>query len=321
MTIGASRYSGRPVVVTGCAGFIGSHLSAALLDAGAQVTGIDAFTDYYDPAIKRSRGARLVGREGFRLVESDLRSLDLAPVLAGAAAVFHLAAQPGVRASWGPEFTVYTERNVLALQHLLEALKERGESAPRLVFASSSSVYGDAESLPTPEEAVRRPISPYGVTKSVGEDLLRVYRRTYGIPCVALRYFTVYGPGQRPDMAFQRLLVAARRGGTFTVFGDGSQERDVTYVADVVDATLAAGMAERVDGEVLNIGGGRMVSLKDVLEFVRSFAVPEFRLVFAAAEKGDARATGASIAKAASLLGYSPRVGWREGITAQAEAL
>lgn len=316
-----SAYRGGHVVVTGCAGFIGSHLSAALLDAGARVTGIDAFTDYYDPAIKRGRASRLVGRNGFRLIEADLRALDLGPVFADASVVFHLAAQPGVRASWGPEFTIYTERNVLALQHLLEALKERGDAAPRLVFASSSSVYGDAEALPTPEETVRRPISPYGVTKSVGEDLLRVYRRTYGIPCVALRYFTVYGPGQRPDMAFQRLVLAAKRGGTFTVFGDGSQERDVTYVADVVDATMAAGLADRVLGEVVNIGGGRMVSLKEVLDFVSSFAVPEFRLVFAAAEKGDARATGASIAKAASLLGYSPRVGWREGITAQAEAL
>lgn len=321
MIFDPGAYRDRRVVVTGCAGFIGSHLTAALLDARARVVGVDAFTDCYDPAIKRRRLERLIGREGFRLVEADLLDPGLASLLTDAATLFHLAAQPGVRASWGPEFRVYTERNILALQHLLEALKERGPAAPRLVFASSSSVYGDAETLPTTEETVRRPISPYGVTKSVGEDLLLVYRRTYEIPCVALRYFTVYGPGQRPDMAFQRLVTAARRGGTFTVFGDGSQQRDVTYVADVVEATMAAGVVGGIEGEVFNIGGGQMVALRDVLDFVSSFAVPEFQLVFASAEKGDARATGASISKAASLLGYSPRVGWREGITAQAEAV
>ncbi len=318
---GPGPLQGRRCLVTGSAGFIGGHLCETLLSRGAMVTGLDAFTDYYDPALKRANAARLSGRDGFRLVEGDLVTSDLASLVSDAEVIFHLAAQPGVRASWGPEFRVYTERNVLALQGLLEVLKDRGPSAPRLVFASSSSVYGDAESLPTTEETPRKPISPYGVTKAVGEDLLRVYRRTYGLDYVALRYFTVYGPRQRPDMAFQRLLLAAKRGGTFTCFGDGSQQRDVTFVTDIVEATIAAGFAEGAGGEVINVGGGRMVSLKEVLDHVCSFACPEFRLVFAPAEKGDARATGASIAKAASLLGYAPRVGWREGITAQAEAL
>lgn len=320
---------GMRCLVTGGCGFIGSHLCDVLLDRGADVVAIDAFTDYYDPLVKRRRAAMLLARQGFRLVEDDLLRADLRTLLLDRDVIFHLAAQPGVRASWGAEFTVYTERNILATQRLLEVMKDcpregvasRNGAPRRVVFASSSSVYGDAEALPTLEDALRKPLSPYGITKSVCEDLFRVYRRSYGIDYVALRYFTVYGPGQRPDMAFQRLLLAAKKGGTFTVFGDGSQQRDVTYVRDAVAATIAAATAKDAAGEVINIGGGCMIALKDVLDYVQTFASPAFRLDFAVAEKGDARATGASITKAASLLGYKPAVGWRDGIAAQADSM
>ncbi len=306
--------SGARALVTGAAGFIGSHLCDHLLDAGLSVTGIDVFTDYYDPATKRGNIASAASRPGFRLVEACLREAPLEDLLADADVVYHLAAQPGVRASWGADFELYVRRNILATQKLLEALRRVPR---RLVFASTSSVYGDAETLPTGEDAVRRPISPYGVTKSACEDMVRVYGRAHSLAWTTLRYFTVYGPRQRPDMAFTRLITAALGGGTFTVFGDGSQSRDFTYVADAAAATAAAGFAEGAIGEVVNIGGGRMVALREVLDLVSSFAVPAFRLEYAGSERGDAKATGADIAKARRLLGYDPATPWREGIAKQ----
>lgn len=312
----ATGLAGARCLVTGAAGFIGSHLVERLLDGGADVLGIDCFTDYYSPERKRRHLGTVLGRSGFRFFDVDLARAALASLLEGVDVVFHLAAQAGVRASWGADFQLYLDRNLLATQRLLEAMVATAPAA-RLVFASSSSVYGDAESLPTREETVRRPVSPYGMTKAACEDLLRIYGSSYGLRGIALRYFTVYGPRQRPDMAFHRLLTAALTGGDFTVFGDGLQERDVTYVEDIVAATIAAGAAAAVAGECVNVGAGRMVVLKDVLEHVRSFAAPGFTLQYAASERGDARATGASIEKARRLLGYLPRVEWREGIERQ----
>ena len=222
------------VVVTGAAGFIGSHVAESLLADGHEVVGIDCFTDYYPRPIKEANVRGLRAHARFRLVEACLQEADLPPLLDGAAHVYHLAAQAGVRASWGRDFALYTDHNVLATQRLLEAALTVGR--PTLVYASSSSVYGDAPGLPLREDGPCRPISPYGVTKLAGEHLAVLYHRNHGLPTVSLRFFTVYGPRQRPDMAFHRFLEAARRGGEVTVFGDGRQTRDFTYVADVVTA-------------------------------------------------------------------------------------
>jgi nucleoside-diphosphate-sugar epimerase len=218
-------------VITGVAGFIGSHLAGRLLDQSEQVIGIDCFTDYYDPARKRSNLAGLLNRPGFRFHELDLATADVQPALEGAGRVFHLAGQPGVRMSWGESFAPYVRHNIVATQRLLEQL--RG-SAARLVFASSSSVYGDADHYPTSEEVVPRPVSPYGVSKLCSEQLVLAYRRTAGVDARCVRYFTVYGPRQRPDMAFSRFIAAAREGIPIEVYGDGEQVRDFTYVSDAV---------------------------------------------------------------------------------------
>src|SRR5262245_64919423 len=225
---------GRPhALVTGVAGFIGSHLAERLLRDGVRVTGVDCFTDYYDPAIKRRNLERARSHPEFALVELDLGEADLA-ALPDVQVVYHQAAQPGVRASWGADFAIYTHHNVLATQRLLE--RYRGSSLERFVYASSSSVYGDAERYPTDEGLLPRPLSPYGVTKLAGEHLALLYARNFGMPVVALRYFTVYGPRQRPDMAFHRFCRALLTGQAITVYGDGRQSRDFTFVADAVEA-------------------------------------------------------------------------------------
>ena len=226
-------------VVTGTAGFIGSHLADSLLADGHEVVGVDAFLDFYPRAVKERNLARARDHQAFRLVEGLIQDLDLRPVLEGAAQVFHLAAQAGVRSSWGRDFGQYSDHNVLATQRLLEASVAAG--VPRLVYASSSSVYGDSPSLPLREDAPCGPLSPYGVTKLAAEHLGRLYERGYGLPVVSLRYFTVYGPRQRPDMAFHRFLTACRDGRPVSVYGDGEQTRDFTFVDDAVSATRRAG--------------------------------------------------------------------------------
>ena len=226
-------------LVTGAAGFIGSHLSERLLDDGVEVRGVDRFSDYYDVALKRANLALLESRPGFSFTEGDLNELDLAQLLDGVDVVFHLAAQPGVRASWGREFEIYLRDNLLATQRLLE--ESRSHELRRFVFASSSSIYGDAEHFPTKETDAPGPVSPYGVTKLAAEHLGRQYFKGFGVPTVALRYFTIFGPRQRPDMAFNRFISAGLDGEPIAVFGDGLQERDFTYVSDAVAATIAAG--------------------------------------------------------------------------------
>ena len=244
------------VLVTGAAGFIGSHLSAALLARGARVTGIDCFTDYYPRRIKEANLAVNRGNDRFRFVETSIAGADLPALLDGVTHVYHLAAQAGVRKSWGRDFQVYTVNNVDASQILLEACV--GRPIEKLVYASSSSVYGDRAPIPMREDALPRPVSPYGVTKLAAEQLGHLYHVNYGVPAVAMRYFTVYGPRQRPDMAFNRFIRAALNDQPITMYGDGEQTRDFTYVADAVAATLAAG--ERgVPGTAYNIGGGSRV--------------------------------------------------------------
>jgi len=299
------------VVVTGAAGFIGSRLVDSLLADGHEVVGVDAFVDFYPRAIKEEnlRGAR--DHRGFRLVEGEVQGLPLAEVLEGAGQVYHLAAQAGVRSSWGREFALYTEHNVLATQRLLEAAVEAG--VPRLVYASSSSVYGDTRELPLREDARCRPVSPYGVTKLAAEHLGALYERNHGLPVVSLRYFTVYGPRQRPDMAFHRFLQAARDGQPVHVYGDGKQTRDFTYVDDAVTATRRAGDSGR-PGCVYNVGGGQRVALEEVLRTVEQVAGRPLRVVREEAQKGDMRDTFADTTAARRDLDFRSTVTLPEGL-------
>jgi len=299
------------VVVTGAAGFIGSRLVDGLLADGHEVVGVDAFVDFYPRAIKEEnlRGAR--DHRGFRLVEGEVQALPLAEVLEGAGQVYHLAAQAGVRSSWGHEFALYTEHNVLATQRLLEAAVEAG--VPRLVYASSSSVYGDTRELPLREDARCRPVSPYGVTKLAAEHLGALYERNHGLPVVSLRYFTVYGPRQRPDMAFHRFLLAARDGQPVHVYGDGKQTRDFTYVDDAVTATRRAGDSGR-PGCVYNIGGGQRVALEEVLRTVEQVAGRPLQILREEAQKGDMRDTFADTTAARRDLDFRPTVTLPEGL-------
>jgi UDP-glucose 4-epimerase len=297
-------------VVTGVAGFIGSHLAENLLAEGHEVIGVDAFVNFYPRALKERNLESARAHAAFRLVEGAVQDLGLAEVLEGAAQVFHLAAQAGVRSSWGREFALYTEHNVLATQRLLEAALEAG--VPRFVYASSSSVYGDAP-LPLREDSPCRPLSPYGVTKLAGEHLGRLYERNHGLPVVSLRYFTVYGPRQRPDMAFHRFLRAARDGEPVHVFGDGEQTRDFTFVSDAVAATRAAANSGR-PGRVYNIGGGERVSVNEVLRRIERITGRPAHAVREPAQKGDVRDTAADTAAAREDLGFRSTVTLEEGL-------
>jgi UDP-glucose 4-epimerase len=297
------------------AGFLGSHLAEALLDDGLAVVGVDCFTDYYDPAIKRRNlAARAEKDPRFTLLALDLGVDDLAALPADARFVFHEAAQPGVRASWGREFTAYTRHNVVATQRLLERYKDTG--VEKVVVASSSSVYGDAERMPTTEDDLPRPYSPYGVTKLAAEHLALLYARNFGLPAVALRYFTVYGPRQRPDMGFHRFLSAILGGGAVEVYGDGEQTRDFTFVGDAVEANRAAA-ARAVPGRAYNVGGGSRVSVNHVLAEMARLTGRRVNVEHRPAQPGDPRHTGADISRARRDLAWEPAVPLAEGLARQ----
>ena len=305
-------------LVTGVAGFIGSHLASALLDRGATVVGIDSFTDYYPRSIKERNLDENRRRNGFRFVEADLEDADLPALLDGMSHVFHLAAQAGVRKSWGRDFRTYTANNVDATQKLLEACA--GRPLHRFVHASSSSVYGDRAAIPMKEDALPQPVSPYGVTKMAAEQLGYLYHVNYGVPAVAMRYFTVYGPRQRPDMAFNRFIRAALDGKPITLYGDGEQTRDFTFVADAVAATIAAG--ERgVPGTAYNIGGGSRVSMNQVLAIIERIHGRPLQVHREGAQKGDMRDTYADTSLARRDLGFAPATSLEEGIRAEYEWL
>ena len=306
-----------PVLITGVAGFIGSHLAERLVDSGASVVGTDGFTTYYDPALKRRNIEDLARSERFRLVEGNLRDLELSDLLAGVDVVYHLAGQPGVRRSWGREFEIYLDENLLATQLLLEAVRDK--SVRRFVFASSSSVYGDAERLPTRESDTPLPVSPYGVTKLACEHLCHLYFSRFGVPTVRLRYFTVFGPRQRPDMAFTRFIEAATEDREIEVFGDGLQSRDFTYVDDAVIATIAASSQGR-PGEVYNVAGGSQATLLEVIEILGELLGRNVSMRELPPAPGDVRHTGADITKAQGDLGYEPRTRFREGLAQQLSA-
>ena len=282
------------VLITGVAGFIGSHLAERLVDSGESVVGTDGFTTYYDPALKRRNIQDLTRSERFRLVEGNLRELALSDLLAGVDVVYHLAGQPGVRRSWGREFEVYLNENLLATQLLLEAVRDIG--VRRFVFASSSSVYGDAERLPTHESDTPRPVSPYGVTKLAGEHLCHLYFSRFGVPTVPLRYFTVFGPRQRPDMAFTRFIEAATESREIEIFGDGLQSRDFTYVDDAVSATIAAADGGR-PGEAYNIAGGAQATVLEVIEILGELLGRGLPVRHLPPVPGDARHTGGDTAR------------------------
>jgi UDP-glucose 4-epimerase len=298
-------------VVTGAAGFIGSTLAERLLADGHEVLGIDCFTDYYPREAKERNVASLRAYDRFRLVEARLQEADLVPLVEGADHVYHLAAQAGVRASWGRDFEHYTGHNVLATQRLLEAALAAGR--PRIVYASSSSVYGDAPVLPLREDGPCQPVSPYGVTKLAAEHLAVLYHRNFGLPTVSLRFFTVYGPRQRPDMAFHRFLKAARDGQPITVYGDGLQTRDFTFVDDIVAAVLAAALSGR-PGSVYNVGGGERIALNDVLRVIEQVTARPLSVHRQEAQKGDMRDTFADTSAAARDLGFRSRVSLAEGL-------
>jgi UDP-glucose 4-epimerase len=298
-------------LVTGVAGFIGSTLAESLIALGDSVVGVDSFLDYYPREMKERNLEALARERRFELIEKPLQELDLGGLVKRCSRVFHLAAQAGVRASWGGEFAIYTDNNVLATQRILEASVGAGLDA--FVFASSSSVYGDQAPLPMTEDVPLHPVSPYGVTKLAAEKLCELYHVNHAVPTVSLRYFTVYGPRQRPDMAFHRLMRCALTGDAFRLYGDGHQTRDFTFIDDAVHATIEASERGR-PGAVYNVGGGSRVSMLEVIDTVKLITGRELRVEVEAKQKGDMRDTYADTEAARRDLGYRPATTLREGI-------
>ena len=294
-------------LVTGCAGFIGSTLADRLLAEGYEVVGIDRFSDYYPREIKERNLSGAIGHPHFTLIEEEILQMEAFP---GVDYVFHLAAQAGVRASWGKSFEVYTRDNVLATQHLLECYKNTG--IKKFVYSSSSSVYGDVE-LPMREDRPVQPVSPYGVTKLAAEHLCYLYWKNYGVPTVSLRYFTVYGPRQRPDMGINKFVRAVLNDEVITVYGNGTQTRDFTYIDDVVEANVLAATSD-VRGEVFNIGGGNRISVSDLIGAIEEVTGKSAIVKHAGEQKGDVKDTRADTRKAEELLGWHARTGIARGL-------
>ena len=307
----------RTALVTGCAGFIGSQLTESLLADGVRVIGVDCFNDNYGRGEKLRNLDLARGWEQFEFVPLDLARGDLGDLLFESDVVFHLAAEPGVRASWGTRFENYMRNNVSATQHLLEAATLH--PGRRFVFASSSSVYGSARRLPTPEDTLCRPYSPYGVTKLAAEHMCLLYHANLGVDVVALRLFSVFGPRQRPDMAFRRFCHAVLSGEPIRIFGDGEQTRDFTYVGDVVRALRAAASTPAASGRVYNIGGGNQVSVNQALRLLEGFAERRLDVEYVAAQRGDVERTAADTARARAELGFAPSVGIADGLSMEFE--
>jgi nucleoside-diphosphate-sugar epimerase len=299
-------------IITGVAGFVGSHLAERVLMDGHTVLGIDCFTDFYPRSIKKQNIAALTQNANMVFMEGNLLNLPLEVIFKECDTVFHLAAQAGVRTCWGKEFEVYSNNNVLATQRVLEAAKNAG--VRRVVYASSSSIYGETQEFPMKESATPRPFSPYGATKLTGEHLCMLYRNNFHISTVILRYFTVYGPRQRPDMAFHLFGKAILRHEQPIVFGNGNQTRDFTYVSDAVEATYAAAFPDDIDGMVFNIGGGSRVSLLNVFPILEKLSDWQIQPVFHSIQKGDVRHTAADTTLAQLYLKFVPQVSLEEGL-------
>jgi len=303
-------------LVTGCAGFIGSHLCERLLADGHAVTGVDLLTDFYDLQLKRRNLVPLLARERFQFVQRELLDTDES-LLRDAEVIFHLAARPGVRTSWGPEFEIYVRYNILSTQYLLECASH-SRALKKIVIASSSSIYGNTPAERVQEDQPKNPVSPYGVTKLAAEHLCWAYATQSGVPVIALRLFTVYGPRQRPDMAFQRLIHAALTRSKFALYGDGEQRRDFTYVQDVVGAFLLGAKSSEAC-EAFNIAGGGIVSMNEAVSLVEDLAGVKIDVERVRPQTGDVWHTGADLSKSRDILGYTPRVGLREGLKAQVD--
>ncbi len=306
-------------LVTGCAGFIGSTLTDRLLADGFEVIGIDRFSDYYARELKEQNLAAAMQHPRFTLIEEDIVEMDAFPVVDY---VFHLAAQAGVRASWGRSFDIYTRDNIQATQRLLDFYATDATASPRLkrfVYSSSSSVYGDIE-LPMREDRMVQPVSPYGVSKLAAEHLCYLYRKNFCVPTVSLRYFTVYGPRQRPDMGINKFVRAIQKGDPITIYGDGTQTRDFTYIDDAVEANVAAALAAPLSGkpaylgETFNIGGGNRISVRDLIAAIEGATGKTARIEYADEQKGDVQDTWAAAAKAEQGLGWSAKVRIHEGL-------
>lgn len=315
----AQRSQPQRALVTGCAGFIGSHLTESLLRDGIEVVGVDCFNANYGRTQKLDNLRHALDWNAFEFVPLDLATGDLVDLVGEVDVVFHLAAEPGVRSSWGTRFQRYVTNNILATQQLLRALEE--VPGRRLVYASSSSIYGQAESLPTREDAPAAPRSPYGLTKLTGEHLCNVYHANHGLEVASLRYFTVFGPRQRPDMAFNIFCRAALNDDEIHIYGDGHQTRDFTFVADVVAATRATATAAIDSGGAYNIGGGLRGSLRDILGAIEQLAGRPLKVTFEEEMPGDVRNTGAETSKAREHLGFAPATSLQAGIAAEFEWL
>ena len=301
-------------LVTGVAGFIGSTLAEQLVADGHEVVGIDCFLDYYPRPLKERNLAGLRASDRFRFVEESLVSTALEPLVDGVDWVFHQAAQAGVRSSWGEDFRIYSDNNVYASQRLLEACRTAG--IKKFVYASSSSIYGDAESLPTVESANPQPVSPYGVSKLAAEHLVWLYSKNFGLPTVSLRYFTVYGPRQRPDMAFHRFIRAVLEGTPIVLYGDGEQSRDFTFVADIVRANISAAESP-VSGKVYNLGGGSRTTVNEVIDTISRLAGKPAKVDRRETQKGDVRHTAADTSAARREIGFAPEVTLEQGLERQ----
>lgn len=301
------------VIVTGAAGFIGSNLAETLLNEGYEVIGIDQINDYYDPTLKRKNLSFLKDFDQFQFIEDDIQNLDWRSLFSEAKVVFHQAAQAGVRASWGKGFRDYTERNISATQIMLEAAKDIG-NLERFIYAGTSSVYGNAETMPTSELIPPQPVSPYGITKLAAERMCFLYHRNFNVPVTSLRYFTVYGPRQRPDMAFHKFFKAAIKNTTVPIYGDGKQTRDFTFISDAIQANLLALQTQEAVGEIFNIGGGSRVILNDVLDEIDRIVDKPITRDYGDRARGDARHTSADVTKAKTILGYNPQVTLSEGL-------
>ncbi|MEK6646387.1 MAG: GDP-mannose 4,6-dehydratase [Candidatus Firestonebacteria bacterium] len=299
-------------LVTGVAGFIGSHLAEKLISCGYDVIGIDNFTDYYSRFIKERNLNKLLKHSNFKFIKANLLTFKLNANIKSVDYVFHLAAQPGVMASWGANFKTYTENNVLVTQILLEQFKS-SKKLKKFVYASSSSVYGDVQRLPAKEDSTLAPVSPYGVTKLAGEHLCYLYWRNFNLPVISLRYFSVYGPRQRPDMAIYKFAKAILTGDTVKIYGNGAQTRDFTYVSDVVNATVSAS-GSKVNGEVFNVGGGVRISVKNLIKKIEKMCNKKAKIEYIQFCKGDVKDTLADISKAKRHLDYLPKFSLDQGL-------